>query len=141
MIPLQDRNPTSHFAFVTALIMAACIWIFFYVQPTGQQAFMARSSDQQVEEITWTLRNAAVPCELTHGRPLTVPEVVRTFNAGDTTACLDNPRGHEFAPEKNVYLAVLYSMFLHGRLLHLFGTTLFLGGFRNTLEDRMRPLG
>ena len=141
MIPLKDRNPTSRFAFVTAVVIAACVWIFFFVQPTGQQGLMARSADQQVEEITWTLRNAAVPCELTQGRPLTVPEVVRTFDYGDTAACHDRPYGREFAPRKNVYLAVLYSMFLHGSLLHLFGNMLFLWVFGNNIEDRMRPFG
>ncbi|MEW6475486.1 MAG: rhomboid family intramembrane serine protease [Actinomycetota bacterium] len=141
MIPLKDRNPTSRFAFVTALLIAACIWIFFFVQPSGQQVLMGSTAGEPVEEITWTLRNAAVPCELTQGRPLTVPEVVRTFNYGDTTACLDQPVGRDFAPRKNVYLAVLFSMFLHGGLLHLFGNMLFLWVFGNNIEDRMRPLG
>jgi membrane associated rhomboid family serine protease len=141
VIPLKDRNPTRTFAFVTTVIIGACVVIFFLVQPTGQGGFMPRTAEQQVEEITWTVEHAAIPCELVEGRPLTVPEVVRTFRDNDAEACLPRPVGSPFAPGKNIYLAVLYSMFLHGGLLHLGGNMLFLWVFGNNIEDRMRPLG
>jgi membrane associated rhomboid family serine protease len=139
MIPLKDRNPTSGFAYLTAGIIAACVIIFFFVQPTGQSGIMQRTAEEQVEEITWTVEHAAIPCELVKGRPLTVPEVVRTFRDQDPNACQPNPTGRPFDPDKNVYLAVLYSMFLHGGLLHLGGNMLFLWVFGNNIEDRMGP--
>jgi membrane associated rhomboid family serine protease len=141
MIPLKDRNPTRGFAILTAGIIVACIVIFFFIQPTGQGGFMPRTARQQVEEITWTVEHAAIPCELVKGRPLTVPEVVRTFRDQDPEACLPQPVGPPLVPNKNVYLAVLFSMFLHGGLLHLGGNMLFLWVFGNNIEDRMRPGG
>lgn len=140
MIPLKDYNPTRRPGYVTYLIVAVCIGIFFFVQPTGKAGFAPRTADQQVEEITWTLEHAAIPCEITEGRPLTVPEAIRTFRYNDTTACADQPVGPPVEPRKNVYLAVLFSMFLHGGLLHLLGNMLFLYVFGNNVEDRLSPL-
>jgi membrane associated rhomboid family serine protease len=45
--------------------------------------------------------------------------------------------GPEGAPHKNVWLAVVVSMFLHGGLLHLGGNMLFLWIFGNNIEDRL----
>ena len=42
---------------------------------------------------------------------------------------------------KNVYLAVLFSMFLHGSWLHVLGNMLFLWVFGNNVEDRFGHLG
>ena len=139
MIPLKDYNPTTNFPVVTLLLIGACVWIYFFVQPSGQGVFVERTAGEQVEEIRWTVRNAAIPCELVKGRPLTDAELVETFGEGDTTACMDEPFGETFAPGKNVYLAALLSMFLHGGLLHLGGNMLFLWVFGNNIEDRFRP--
>jgi membrane associated rhomboid family serine protease len=141
VIPLKDYNPTERFPFVTLLIIVACAAIYFFVQPLGQGLFVQRTSDAALKEVEWDLRNAAIPCELTKGRPLTIDEVRETFVNNDTTACLTNSVGPRFATHKNVYLAVLYSMFLHGSVLHLAGNMLFLWVFGNNIEDRMRPLG
>ena len=46
----------------------------------------------------------------------------------------------EVFPGKNVWLAPLYSMFLHGSLLHLLGNMLFLWIFGNNVEDRFGPI-
>ncbi|HWC11741.1 MAG TPA: rhomboid family intramembrane serine protease [Acidimicrobiales bacterium] len=139
MIPLKDYNPTTSFPVVTLVLIGACVWIYFFVQPSGQGAFVERTAREQVEEIRWTVRNAAIPCELVQGRPLTDGEVIDTFGDGDSTACRDDRSGDTFAPGKNVYLAALLSMFLHGGLLHLGGNMLFLWVFGNNIEDRLRP--
>ncbi|HEV3400968.1 MAG TPA: rhomboid family intramembrane serine protease [Acidimicrobiales bacterium] len=139
MIPLKDYNPTTTFPFVTVIIIGACVWIYFFVQPSGQSVFLERTAEDEVEDIRWTVRNAAIPCELVQGRPLTNRELVDTFRDGDTTACQEDPRGQAFAADKNVYLAALWSMFLHGGLLHLGGNMLFLWVFGNNIEDRLRP--
>ena len=44
-------------------------------------------------------------------------------------------------PDKNVYLAIIVSMFLHANLLHLFGNMLFLWIFGNNVEDHLGPIG
>ena len=115
MIPLKDYNPTARLPFVTILIILACAAIYFFVQPVGQGLFTQRTMDAETKEVDWDLRHAAIPCELTEGRPLTEAEVRATFENNDSTACTSDPVGPRFATHKNVYLAVLYSMFLHGK--------------------------
>ena len=51
------------------------------------------------------------------------------------------PASREAFPRKNVFLAVLYSMFLHANLLHIAGNMLFLWIFGNNIEDRMGWIG
>ena len=51
------------------------------------------------------------------------------------------PSSAEPFPDKNVFLAVLVSMFLHGSWLHLRGNMLFLWIFGNNIEDRLGQVG
>src|SRR2546423_249978 len=141
MIPLKDRNPTSPSPVVTLMLIATCVVIYFFAQPNGQSGIVTRTADEQVKQITWTVEHAAIPCELVRHRPITVPEVIRTFGQGDTTACERTPEGPPVEPHKHLYMAVLFSMFLHGGLLHLGGNMLFLWVFGNNIEDRMGSLG
>ncbi|MBV8160977.1 MAG: rhomboid family intramembrane serine protease, partial [Acidimicrobiia bacterium] len=95
-----------------------------------------------IVEARFTYAHAAIPCEVTHGRPLTTAEIQDTLANGDTNACAAPlPPSPEVFPYKNVYLAVLYSMFLHGSLLHIGGNMLFLWIFGNNIEDRMGWIG
>jgi membrane associated rhomboid family serine protease len=120
MLPLYDRNPTRTTPVVTVLLIAACTVIYFFVQP----------HNRSVEEARFTYEKAAIPCELVHGRPLAIEEL-----EGGASACRDHPQTPPALPGKNVYLAILYSMFLHGSLLHLGGNMLFLWVFGNNIED------
>ena len=62
---------------------------------------------------------------------------------GDQDACIRSPdqSGAELYPHKQVYLALLVSMFLHGGIIHLAGNMLFLWVFGNNVEDRLGHLG
>ena len=131
MIPLKDYNPTRRFPVVTVLLIVANIYVYFLVQ---------RPSDGDARQLEFSLSYAAIPCELVQGEPLSEREVVRTFGrANDSEAC--DPTGSDDSPlafpDKQVYLATLYSMFLHGSLLHIGGNMLFLWVFGNNIEDRM----
>jgi membrane associated rhomboid family serine protease len=119
MIPLYDRNPTRTTPVVTVALIAICVVIYVFVQP----------HHTQVEDATFTYDHAAIPCELLHGKALTVPEA-----RSGTCESADNGFPPIF-PDKNVYLAILYSMFLHGSWLHLGGNMLFLWVFGNNIED------
>lgn len=142
MIPIKDRNPTRRFAFLTLGIIAVCVGIYFFVEPTGRSTLAQRTDSEQVDEVVWTVRHAAIPCELVERRHLTVPEVVATFQNQDPNACAPSPPpAPPVDPGKNIYLAVFFSMFLHGGLLHLGGNMLFLWVFGNNIEDRMGRLG
>ena len=130
MIPIKDYNPTSRLPIVTVLLIAANVFVYFFIQ-------QARGDDAE-----FTFKHAAIPCEVVYGRPLSVDEVDRTTSpnpaTSDNEACDgDQPATPPVFPAKSVYLAVLYSMFLHGSLLHIGGNMLFLWIFGNNIEDVM----
>lgn len=146
MIPLRDENPTRRTPIVTLLIIGACLWLYFGWQPSlslGQPQYVPVDTpigQIPIEETTaFTLENAAIPCELVNGRPLTVEEVVETFSPPiDPEACQGGEAATPpFFPRKSVWLSILTSMFLHGGLAHLFGNLLFLWIFGNNIEDHM----
>ena len=129
MIPLKDYNPTRRFPVVTLLLIAINVGVYFFVQ---------RPFDENTSQAAFSYEVAAIPCEVVQGRPLTVDEIARTFEQEDETACeTGSPVGPEYFPNKSVWLALVYSMFLHGGLLHLGGNMLFLWIFGNNIEDRM----
>ena len=125
MIPLYDRNPTRSAPVVTVFLIVACVVIYVFVQP----------HKTNVEDAEFSFSHAAIPCEVVEGRPLSEDEVIETLRDGDESACKDRPADGPIFPSKNVWLAILYSMFLHGSWLHLGGNMLFLWVFGNNIED------
>jgi len=129
VIPLKDYNPTRRFPVVTFLLIAVNVGVYFFVQ---------RPYDGESSQARFAYEVAAIPCEVVQGRPLTEDEVIETLQFDDESACeSDAPKGNAVFPNKSVWLALLYSMFLHGGLLHLGGNMLFLWIFGNNIEDRM----
>ena len=118
MIPLKDENPTSRRPFVTIAFVLACAYIWFAVQGGSAEA-------------EFTFENAAIPCEVVQQEPLTIDEV------RDPEGCSDEPDAPQIFPDKSIWQSVLFSMFLHGSLLHLGGNLLFLWIFGNNVEDRL----
>jgi rhomboid family protein len=137
VIPMADENPIKRVPWVTLLLIAACVVVYFAVQPTGTPKLdwtgVVERTDQ--EDLRFVVENAAVPCELVHLRPLTRTEYVETFRDGNGSACSD-AGGPAKSPGKVVLLAVLVTMFLHGSIVHLFGNMLFLWVFGNNVEAR-----
>jgi membrane associated rhomboid family serine protease len=132
VIPLHDDNPTRRFPFVTVAIIAVCVFAYFVLQPhSGVDARLGTSKDT-----SFTLEYAAIPCELQEGEPITVAEVNRDRCSESLRA--DSP---EIFPEKNVWLSVIFSMFMHGSILHLAGNMLFLWIFGNNVEEHFGPIG
>ncbi|HEX2046351.1 MAG TPA: rhomboid family intramembrane serine protease [Acidimicrobiales bacterium] len=135
MIPLKDYNPTRRFPVITLVLIAINVGVYFFVQ---------RPYDDPGSQARFSFEVAAIPCEVVEGRPLTEDEIIRTLRFEDDTAC---ERGatvgedEEYFPNKSVWLALVYSMFLHGGLLHLGGNMLFLWIFGNNIEDRMGIAG
>ena len=134
MLPLRDENPVRRAPVLTWVIIGLCIAAYFVWQPSP-----LGDTD---EDVIFTLDHAAIPCEVVEGRPLDQNEVIATFNQGLTNACnIDQDRSAPFAPDKNVWLAVIVSMFLHGSLLHIGGNMLFLWVFGNNVEDAFGRVG
>jgi len=134
VIPLKDENPTRRFPIATVILILVNVGVFIFVQ---------RPFDTGNSQARFSYQVAAIPCEVVQGRPLTDVEVSRTLQADDTTACDKGSEqtGTPVFPGKSVWLALLYSMFLHGGWLHLGGNMLFLWIFGNNIEDVMGIAG
>ena len=87
----------------------------------------------------FTYRYAAIPCEVTHGHPLTVAQFV-TQQCAPNVPPTDRAAEQEVFPSKNIWLAVLFAIFMHGSILHVLGNMLFLWVFGNNVEDRFGPI-
>ncbi len=138
MIPLKDYNPTRRFPVITLILIALNVGVYFFVQRPYEAG--------EREQARFAYEVAAIPCEVVERRPLTREEIVRTLDPSidDDTACERGApvdRDDTLFPNKSVWLALVYSMFLHGGLLHLGGNMLFLWIFGNNIEDRMGVAG
>jgi len=138
VLPLRDLNPTKRLPIVTLLIIAVNVFVYFAIQPHGT----TQRSDRFVYD------HAVIPCELRHGRPLTEPQIaLQSCSAPDRAVIVQVDQIPErvpavpFSPGKNVYLAIIVSMFLHANLLHLAGNMLFLWIFGNNVEDHLGRIG
>jgi membrane associated rhomboid family serine protease len=139
MIPFADETAGRRFPAVTITLIALCIIVFFAVQPTRITTDHLLSPGFELvdqEDLQFLVDNAAIPCEIVQGRPLTEREFRDTFFGGDASACRDGDDGRRHSRGKVVYLALLASMFLHGSPAHLFGNLLFLWVFGNDIEHR-----
>jgi len=138
VIPISDETPVRRFPVVTISLIALCILVFFVVQPTHlttKDLLRPDIAGESAEQLRFAVDNAAIPCEILKGRPLTEREYRETFFEGDTSACSDRD-GTRQVPHKLVYLALFATMFLHSNTQHLFGNLLFLWVFGNDIEHR-----
>ena len=137
MIPLRDENPTTRPPLLTVLLIAACVMVFFFVQPSGRTSILGNEAES---DTAFTVEHAAIPCEVVQGRPLRIDELRRTFIGNDGDACDSSDHSRAGFPHKQVYVALLVSMFMHAGLLHIGGNMLFFWVFGNNIEDRMGPI-
>jgi membrane associated rhomboid family serine protease len=137
VLPLRDLNPTRRVPVVTVLLIAVNVFVYFAVQP--------HATIQDGNRFTYD--HAAIPCEIVHGHPLTQRQIVLdrcSVPGGNVVVQTSDGRtvpNTPIFPDKNVYLAIIVSMFLHANLLHLLGNMLFLWIFGNNVEDHLGPIG
>jgi membrane associated rhomboid family serine protease len=128
MLPLRDENPTSRVAVVTIALIVINIAIYFVIQ----------LPQNPTEQVRFTYKWAAVPCEIHTGHPVVaVPEQEPIAPDACAVPATGITAPQPVAPHKNVWLAILYSMFLHGSVLHVLGNMLFLWIFGNNVEDQL----
>ena len=127
VIPLHDDNPSARRPIVTIIFIALNLFVFALVQPHGDAS----------AETRFDYEHAAIPCEISHGTPLTVGEAT----TGTCGGGLGGATSTEIFADKNVYLAALVSLFLHGSWLHVLGNMLFLWVFGNNVEGRLGHAG
>lgn len=132
--PFLDRTPTRRFPYVTWLLIAACVFVYVFLQaPVFQKAIVANDTNYnqaQIEAEAYVYRWSVVPCEVTSGHTLE-----HGAKECDTRAPYYLDEGG-----KNVWASILFSMFLHGGLLHIAGNMLFLWVFGRVMEDRLGHL-
>jgi membrane associated rhomboid family serine protease len=134
VIPLSDERAGTRPAVVTIVLIVACVAVYLFVQPTPGR--------ETVEDTEFDFRHAAIPYELTHGRPLTRCQVAQSAAPSQEAQVCVSPSGQQaFAPGKPVYLSVLASLFLHGGIIHIAGNLLFLWVFGRRVEDRVGRAG
>ena len=124
MIPIRDINPTRVLPAVTLAIIAVNVALFLLWQPRD-----ASSQDFIFEQ-------AAVPCELTSGEPLSPADF-------EARTCVDDDE-QPFYPSKSIILSTIVSMFLHGDFMHIAFNMWSLWIFGNNVEEafgRGRYLG
>ena len=135
MFPLRDDNPTSNLPIITILLIVVNVFVYFAVQPVEMNA-----------GVDFTFGTAAIPDEIISGEPISEAEFCaivqpgsNAFNqvAGTADTCANPSATEARFPGKSVYIAALFSMFLHGGLLHLGGNMLFLWIFGNNIEDHL----
>ena len=127
VIPIRDDNPARAKPVLTIAIIAACLYIFAAVQP-----------HQSGREVEFLARHAAIPCEVVHSEPISNN---LSEQCDGQLQIPGLPGSVEPFPDKNVFLAVVVSIFLHGSWLHVLGNMLFLWVFGNNIEDRLGPIG
>lgn len=125
MFPIRDLNPTSIRPYLTIALVLTNVAVYFLWQPQG---------DPQAE-VEFVYAHAIIPCEATTLEPLTVMEA-------NTGFCVDGDdvRAQIF-PGKQVLLAGLTSMFLHGGLFHLLSNMWVLWIFGNNIEEAYGRVG
>lgn len=135
MIPVSGEKVALRFPLVTVALMAACVWAFVAVQPSGDEA--ATAGDAEASELRFTVDYAAIPCEVTRGKSLTETEYQEVFVQLQTSECSPSPSGPASDADKNIYLALLASMFMHGGWVHLLGNMVSLWVFGTGVELQM----
>ena len=110
VFPIRDLNPTRITPYVTFLLIAANVLVYFAWQPhTTAEA-----------DAEFLYQRAAVACEITTRTPITSA----ALSAGTCTPARSAP----VFPGKSIALSIMVSMFLHGSWMHLLGNMLFLSG-------------
>ncbi|HVM40431.1 MAG TPA: rhomboid family intramembrane serine protease, partial [Acidimicrobiia bacterium] len=109
VIPIRDQNPTRRTPVLTLALIAANVFIFFFVQPQSWSVTTELDAARaQEEEFVFLYEHAMVPCELTQLEPVGINQL-------QTERC-DAPTGPQPFPGKNLLFSVFASMFFHGGL-------------------------
>jgi membrane associated rhomboid family serine protease len=117
VFPIRDVNPTRITPYVTLLLIAINVIVFFVFQQRG---------DIEQQEIL-IFERAAIACEVTTGSPLSLGEFL-------SDVCQPGAQP-PIVEDKNVFLAVFTSMFLHGSVGHVLFNMWFLWIFGNNVEE------
>ena len=123
MLPIRDVNPTRVTPWITLLLIAASVLVFFVFQNQTSPA----------EQVEFLYQRAAISCEILGGEPLSLQEI----NQGSCGSSGGTP----VFPDKQPLLSVLTSLFLHSGLGHLLFNMWSLWIFGNNVEEAFGHFG
>jgi rhomboid family protein len=131
LLPLKDNIPTGRFPVVTVVLIVINVVMFFGFQHARWNGNGFHVSEQN------TVEYAYIPYEFTHmGKKCGERDgqVLCEEREGELARHPGIKPGDD---QPDVWLTVLFSMFMHGGLLHIAGNMLFLWIFGNNVEDSM----
>jgi len=113
LFPIKDYNPTKRTAYITIFLIVLNIGIFFYQRFFSEKGFEAHIASYSM-----------IPKEITHLKNYDIP-IKRDY------------WGHTYYNHRTTppFLSLVFSLFMHGSLMHLLGNMLFLWIFGNNIED------
>ena len=120
LFPIKDYNPTRRTAVLTVILIAINVAVFL---------FQSVASDLNYQ----VARNALIPWEISHFQRINEPVAYRQGVDPKTGFPIKELIYREHSP----FLTLIFSMFMHGSLMHLVGNMLFLWIFGNNIEDRL----
>jgi membrane associated rhomboid family serine protease len=115
VIPISDANPTRRFPVVTVMLIAANLFVSFFVQP---------GFGEDVEAQAYFFEHAPIPCQIQDdGCPNDL------FQIGDEVTQLPDRTFLQFLG------SILLATFMHAGFLHIASNMLFFWVFGNNIED------
>ncbi|HZM77997.1 MAG TPA: rhomboid family intramembrane serine protease [Candidatus Limnocylindrales bacterium] len=137
VLPVHDVNPVRRTPIVTYALIAVNI-VVFLLSP----AYMLIGVESNVSTAELCQQQAffdhygAIPQEMLENKQLPAVPTGQVGQSEGVEGCVVAPPTYE----KNIFVSVLSSMFLHAGWLHLLGNMLFLWVFGNNVEDRFGRL-
>ncbi len=142
MLPIRDSTRRRRVPLITLGLIAANVVAFLLWEPT-----LRHEKNAELAQQTFFWCHGQIPYELAHQVPLAESGPNgRVQIAKDYDVTLDDAASlqdylREECPDKNVWLSILSSMFLHAGWLHLLGNMLFLWIFGDNVEDALGKVG
>jgi membrane associated rhomboid family serine protease len=142
MLPLRDSTRRTRLPLITLGLIAANVLAFLLWEPT-----LRHEKDAELAQQTFFWCHGQIPYETAHQVPLAESGPNgRVQIAKDSDVTLDDAASlqgylQRECPDKNVWLSILSSMFLHAGWLHLLGNMLFLWIFGDNVEDALGKVG
>ncbi len=121
MIPLFDEMPSRKLPLVTLTLIVMNVVAFIFT------IGLLISDTHKANEFVY--RYSMVPWEITHHKHVSISSLTDPEDRPSPEAPDRDPYG------KNIYLALLTHMFLHGGLFHVLGNMWFLWVFGSNVED------
>lgn len=133
-IPIKDYNPTQRTCYITIILIILNIFIFLY------QSFFTPVPSLNQKNFTplnyHIVSNGMIPKEITSFTKINFKIPAPVIN---NSGAIIGYQDYLLKRKINPFLSIIYSIFMHGSILHLLGNILFLWIFGNNIEDQLGP--